>query len=130
MSDIIEDVEPKDLRVGDVILGCRGPSMTKYNPWPLPEVATAPVKTGYRYEFVIRYVETGKTATENKPGDFLFKIRRGPPSTGLAAAAKPTRHIDDFPGSCPLCGAKAYVGALEVAHKDERAAAGCTARRA
>jgi hypothetical protein len=40
------------------------------------------------------------------------------------------RIIDEFPGHCPGCGDRAYIGFLGVQHQDEaRAKTACTARR-
>lgn len=39
------------------------------------------------------------------------------------------KHIPEFPHTCTRCGRQAYVGAFEVAHRDEMAARDCPARR-
>lgn len=66
--------------------------------------------------------------------DDAFKARRGgryvAKHTTTMTASVTTKVIDEFPGFCPRCGRKAYVGALSVEHKNEASATDCPARRA
>lgn len=131
MSVTIE-VNTPDLMVGDKILGAVLDSghfmgwstepMVVSKPLPVPNMSIP------HYDFLARSptYRGGMEYVERRNASVRYRIVR---ASTKAAASGPKKHIDEYPGSCPLCGGKAYVSALAVAHKNEEAAKGCTARR-
>lgn len=121
------------IRAGDVISKYRqvGPMPSTYN-----------IISGPR---IVKVVKTGTADNFTLSGEFTCGMELGKPSRrwewyvekrstetvtpAVAAVSQNKKVIDDFPEKCPRCGADAYVGSWEVAHRNEQAAAGCPARR-
>lgn len=124
-------VATADLRTGDKLLGCRMKTATTFNPWnskvlsdPVPDARDP----GY-YVFNTLTSE-GREYMESRVGSLTWLVERVPGTT----TSKPTytaapRVIEEYPGNCPRCGEKAYVGAFKVAHKNEERAVHCPAWR-
>ena len=120
------DISAEQLQVGDVILGevrFDGAHFPWTKQWTITAIPPVPANSSiWVFDMTRNSGETMVAWPFNR--NCKLYVERGVP-----APAK-TKHIDPYPGRCPLCGTPAYVSALAVCHKDENGASACTARRA
>lgn len=130
------EVDGTDLKRGDIITAVRVKGSTNWNNWGNQEVVeNASIgKNSFGGSFVSFKTKTseGREYKESRPLDLIYQIRRvvkQDPLRSVFVEEVKKKHIDEFPSTCTRCGAKAYVSAFTVIHKNETAATDCPARR-
>lgn len=121
------EVKTADLRVGDIIIEA-SISGSMWHGWDGQRVSSDPVPDstsllGY-YQFKV-IPNNRPEYTERRAADLRWRVVR----SSSQSTVQTSKVIDEYPGQCPRCGASAYVGSFEVAHRNEAAASSCPARR-
>lgn len=129
-------VRVEDLRVDDVVDSWVWSDGTTGSPapekWTISRITFGHggklESVNYKMGGVTDYWFWRKTSPRPRQGQTL-QVRVFRNGAARAVPTPAAKVIDEYPGKCTRCGRDAYLGAFEVAHRDETAARDCPARR-